>query len=232
MRRSDALCVFIKAPRLGEVKTRLQPEITPEDGLRLYQAMVENLLDQFKDNLEFDLFLFYWPAGCEAELRQWLGNGYDFVLQEGKDLGERMTCACQWTFDRHYEKTVIVGSDIPTLNVNDIGQAFSLLDRMDVVLGPSRDGGYYLIGLKHPYPGLFEEIPWSSDLVYHKTLEKIEEQRLSLAELSEKDDLDTFEDVLAFWKEFKGSLNKSNSKRMASVLRNLFDNHSKEMHYA
>jgi rSAM/selenodomain-associated transferase 1 len=223
MRSHNALCLFVKAPRLGEVKTRMQPQLSPRDTLSLYKAMAEDLLERIDGHREFDLHPFFFPPDCAVDIGQWLGNKYKCLPQEGDDLGSRMHNAFRWTRARAYRKTIIVGSDIPMLDAGVITAALDCLDASDVVLGPSRDGGYYLIGMREPHRELFREISWGTGRVYRETLEKILRQGLSVDTVPELDDLDTFEDVCAFWQRVRTSSEFAESKRTSVVLSSLFD---------
>lgn len=206
MSKSNALLIFIKAPRLGMVKTRLQPQFTPQESLLLYIAMVEDIICLLKCSTNFELYIFYLPEDSRTELEDWLGSSYRYVLQRGKCLGERMENAFNWAFDTGYKRVVIVGSDIPTLELADILQAYSNLDHHDVVLGPSSDGGYYLIGMMESHPELFREIPWSTDEVFKITVEKARSSGIKLHILSEKDDIDNFSDAHSLWQKLKQNM--------------------------
>jgi rSAM/selenodomain-associated transferase 1 len=222
MRSTNALCLFIKSPRLGQVKTRMQPEIAPKDALRLYRAMVEDLLDRLRRGAKFDLHLFFWPPHCGGDIEEWLGDRYGYLPQEGGDLGERMYNALRWAHEHQYHNIVIVGGDIPMLGANTIAKAFDCLRASDVVLGPTPDGGYYLIGMKHARRDLFTGIPWSTNRVYEDTLEKMRRLELSFSELDAMDDLDTFEDARTFWRKAVPSSQGEETNRTVAILNSLF----------
>ena len=142
MNKDNALLIFAKAPKLGQVKTRLQPDLSPDQALSLYKAMVEDLVARFQNVGFCDIKVLFWPPDARQQVQQWLGHHLDCFPQTGMDLGHRMHNAFVWAFARHYRKVVIVGSDVPTLGVSSVAAAFSHLDRYDVVIGPSTDGGY------------------------------------------------------------------------------------------
>jgi rSAM/selenodomain-associated transferase 1 len=200
---NNALILFVKAPRLGTVKTRLQPELTAAQSLQLYQAMVEDLVHGFQDVDFCDLKIFFHPADAPGEMRDWLGNEPDFFPQQGHDLGARMYQAIADMIHQNYHKAVLIGSDIPTLDLTTVVQAFTSLDEYDVVLGPCNDGGYYLIGMKQPYIALFKDIAWSTHIVLQQTIKKARTVKLKIGQLAKQSDIDTYTDILALWRFFK-----------------------------
>lgn len=118
-------------------------------------------------------------------------------VQDGKDLGERMSRAFESGFDAGYKKIVLIGTDCPHILQQHLESAFSALKDSEVVLGPSLDGGYYLIGMRQRLPILFREMPWSTDLLLEKTLSIIDRQRLNVQMLETLNDVDTIEDLEA-----------------------------------
>jgi hypothetical protein len=149
--------------------------------------------------------------------------GVGLLAQTGEDLGARMVRAFEETFARGYRRVVLIGTDVPTLPAYTVGEAFALLASHDLVLGPARDGGYYLIGLRHPTAELFEDIPWSTDHVLAATREKARERGLCTALLAQHRDVDTPEDLYALIEEASkghrsGSPPAALSPRTAGVL--------------
>lgn len=200
MKQENVLIIFVKAPIPGTVKTRLQPKLTPEQSLSLYMAMGEDLVSHFRNAGSFDLQIHFWPPDAEAELHQWLGTDLSYVAQNKGDLGSKMHLAFSHAFDQGYHRAVIIGSDLPTLNNGHIRYAFQQLENHDVVLGPTDDGGYYLIGLRALYPGLFENVKWSTGQVWPQTLKNVRKNGLRLAQLPRETDVDTIAEVLKLWK--------------------------------
>ena len=199
MASSHALIFFMKAPRPGTVKTRLQPQLTPVQSRALYMALAEDLLAHFRAHRGSDSFIYYTPPDGEAEMREWLGSDLNYVPQQGADLGEKMHRAFTDIFDRGYRKAALAGSDIPLLQPRDITTAFDLLDDHDAVFGPSEDGGYYLVALKAPQETLFRDITWSTGTVYRETCRKAVQAGLSLGEVERRWDLDTITEVRRLW---------------------------------
>ena len=229
-KNNNALVLFTKAPRLGSVKTRLQPELTPEQSLVLFRAMVEDMVSQFDDVGFCDVKIFFYPANAHGEMKNWLGDQLDYFPQHGKDLGEKMHNAIAEMLNLKYDKVVLVGSDIPTLDSITIVRAFTNLDNYDVALGPSKDGGYYLIGMKKPYPALFQDMAWSTSLVLQQTIQKVRKAQLDIVQLEVKSDIDSYVEVVELWNYLKKqNMNGVNSYKSKTyeVLKKLF-----EMEYA
>jgi len=220
----NALIIFIKAPRLGEVKTRLQPELSWEVSLKLYKAMGADLVDHLSQSQYFDLFVQYWPEGSAGGMQSWLGMNLNYVPQLGLDLGEKLKNSFSISFQQNYQKVCIIGSDLPTLTENDILEAFEKLNSSDVVLGPAMDGGYYLVALKKFYPQIFEKIDWSTEYVFKQTLLRIKQQNLSVHQMAVQRDIDTYEDVIYLWNKILENENKFDKKipNTISALRNIF----------
>ena len=115
--------------------------------------------------------------------------------QTGEDLGSRMSHAFDAVFGMGYRRAILTGSDVPSLSASVYGEALKLLQDHDLVLGPSMDGGYYLIGLTHPVPDLFTGIPWSTNQVFDLTMKKAHNLPLKTAVLPSEHDLDTMADL-------------------------------------
>ncbi|MDY6933922.1 MAG: TIGR04282 family arsenosugar biosynthesis glycosyltransferase [Spirochaetota bacterium] len=223
MKKDEALILFVKSPIMGKVKTRLQPEMSMEDSLSLYSAMLKDLIVSLNVLSSIEIFIFYWPHDGLKEIENLLGIFLKYIPQEGKDLGERMHRAFLWAFSKGFSRAVIIGSDIPTLKPSNITDAFRSLNHSDVVLGPSIDGGYYLIGLKKPYPEIFRDIPWSTDVVLKNTLHKVDKMSLTASQLSPKRDIDTFSDVVDLWQHMRDSKTKMNNLLLPNTSR-ILDN--------
>lgn len=199
----NALILFVKAPRLGTVKTRLQPDLTKQQSLKLYRAMVEELVRQFREVHFCDLKIYFYPANALREMKSWLGGHFEYFPQQGGDLGEKMQRAIAEMLAQRYQKVVLVGSDIPTLDRATVADAFIHLNEKDLVVGPCPDGGYYLVGMKTLHRTLFQEIPWSSARVLKQTLQKAKQARLNFQLLAYKSDIDTFSALVALWADLQ-----------------------------
>jgi len=187
--------IMIKYPEPGRVKTRLAAGIGTERAVLVYKRLVGRILEQTAPAAgDYERFIFYDPAERAADFIAWLPHER-YILQTGKDVGERMDNAVRSLFEKGARKAVITGADIPDLDSGIIRQAFEMLDRSDVVVGPARDGGYYLIGMKSPMPELFFNIQWSTGSVFSETVGRLEQLGRSCGLLPVLSDIDTAEDL-------------------------------------
>lgn len=167
----DGLIAFAKAPRPGRVKTRLARVIGEEEAARLYRAFLEDSLSAYA-GLDVGLRLYVVPpvSGFPREL---VPAGASLHEQVGDGLGPRMQRAFEETFEAGHRRAVIVGTDHPSLSPAHLRQAYEGLRREGrVVIGPSRDGGYYLLGMRRTYPELFGG-SYSHSGVLRQALERI-----------------------------------------------------------
>ncbi len=142
-------------------------------------------------------------------MKNWLGEQLKYRGQKGVSLGERLYKALREAFAENKGKVVIIGTDCPGLTLKHIEQAFNLLDRFNLVIGPAHDGGYYLIGLTKAVKDLFSGIKWGSAFVYRQTLEAAQKANLSIAELEKLQDVDCPSD-LSFLTTVKNSIYSNN----------------------
>lgn len=187
MQQEDLLLIFVKNPEAGKVKTRLSKTVGRDKALAVYQkllAYTRNVASPVEADKQV------WYSRYIDVNDQWDPKQYSKVIQQGKDLGERMKYAFAEAFRNGYKKVVIIGSDCAELSSGIIEQAFDSLGKQDVVVGPSVDGGYYLLGMKRLHPNLFEDIEWSTPVVLSKTLERVKQERLGLHLLPELNDVD------------------------------------------
>ena len=192
--------VFAKNPIPNEVKTRLMPTLSPEQAATLYTAFLTDWCETLAKLTNVDLVIAYTPPEAQPDLQALIGDDVIYIPQIGADLGERLTSATQWAAKQGYTKILFVGSDSPTLPISYISQAITRLDSRDTVIGPSTDGGYYLIGfsaeaLTTTVPHVFEEIAWSTADVFQQTVTRIHEAEVTLGLLPPWYDIDTAEDL-------------------------------------
>ncbi len=202
------LLVFIKEPIPGRVKTRIAAELGHEDAAAMYRACAELLVGRLTSHVSETVLCVDPPEALEP-VRQWLGSGWTLHAQEGADLGQRLAQATQRAFANGATRVVVIGTDSPWLQPAHIDEAFAALERAELVLGPTEDGGYYLIGLSKPCAALFEDIAWSSPQVSAQTLAKAKVLGLTVQELPRGYDLDQLADVERFLQEerSRGPLN-------------------------
>ena len=195
------LIVFAKNPVPNQVKTRLIPTLSPEQAAALYTAFLTDWCETLAKLTNVDLVIAYTPVEAQSDLQALVGDDVIYIPQMGADLGERLTSATQWAVKQGYTKILFVGSDSPTLPISYISQALTLLDSRDTVIGPSTDGGYYLIGfsaavLSTTVPHVFEEIAWSTAEVFQQTVGRIYSAEATLGLLPPWYDIDTAEDLV------------------------------------
>lgn len=191
--KTRLLIVFIRNPIKGMVKTRLAVDVGEEAALEIYLQLLEHVAEVGRE-LEVVREVHYSQSIPPNEKEHW--QGFIRKLQQGKDLGERMEHAFQQGFHEGYKQIVLIGSDLPELHPDDLRKAFTALDTNEYVLGPAKDGGYYLIGMKSLNSKLFRNIAWSTDTVLQASLEKLKDKSLTLLET--RRDLDTYEDLFTF----------------------------------
>ena len=195
--RVNALAVMAKAPIAGTVKTRLVPPLTPAQAAEVYHALLRDQLEHLKALTVADLYVAYAPRHARAVFADILPPGFCCFPQRGEDLGARMGTVFDHLLDREYEKVVLIGSDLPALPLNYLERAFESLSirRNRVVLGPSRDGGYYLVGMNRRTPEMFQGMRWSHDQVLAQTLTKLAALGIDNELLPVWFDVDTVEDL-------------------------------------
>jgi len=167
------LIVMLKYPHPGTVKTRLVPALGEQRAAELHRAMVRHTLratGEFARSGEVTVEAWISGAGHRNLARDWLGDGLSLYEQGEGDLGRRLETAAQAAFARGAEAVFLIGGDCPALRASHFESARSALRRVDVVLGPTTDGGYYLIGLRHFIPEVFRGIAWSTERVLEQTL--------------------------------------------------------------
>jgi len=192
---SDHLIVFVKNPIAGAAKTRLQTRYTPQQAARISRAFILDTLTYARAVPADRHIILYTPSDAKADIGRLAGAGWRLRLQADADLGGRMRDAAACSFGDGATRVVLIGSDIPSLPSEHIVRAFDLLHRKDVALGPSTDGGYYLLGLSRPVCSLFQDVAWSTPHVLPQTLDRLESSGLSLGLLPPWYDVDTPEDL-------------------------------------
>ena len=188
----NLLLIFVKNPRLGKVKTRLAATIGNREALRIYLKLLERTRAVTLP-LAVDKMVCYTPKVIDNDL--WDNEHYQKVRQSEGDLGERMYQAFEQGFARGYQRICIIGSDCYELTTSVIEQAFAQLAAHDVVIGPSTDGGYYLLGMNRLHPALFTNKAWSTASVKDATVRDLEQRQLRWFELPVLTDVDEEADL-------------------------------------
>ena len=209
-----------KAPVPGTVKTRLVPPFTAEQAAELSRALLSDLLNHVRGLSGAERYLFYAPDDAETLMRTIAGADCQIMPQRGAELGARMQAVFADLWARGHRKIVLIGGDLPVLPLNFLEQAFAWLDTsaQRVVLGPSRDGGYYLVGMNRLFADIFAGMTWSHSRVLSDTLEKIKSQNAEALQLPLWFDVDTPADLVRLRQLI---VSGENMKNTAGVLRRL-----------
>jgi uncharacterized protein len=195
------IIVFTRFPEPGLTKTRLIPVLGPEGACRLQRELTEKTVAQVQQlQISYPLMLeIHFSGGSREQMVRWLGPDFDYVMQSEGNLGARMRLAFRKCFRQGWKRVVLIGSDLPDLTPGIIRESFERLTDHDLVLGPARDGGYYLIGLKANRPELFgNPMIWGTGEVLKTTLKKAQQLGLSTALLTRLRDVDRPEDLTHF----------------------------------
>jgi hypothetical protein len=180
-----ALGVMTKVPRPGRVKTRLSPPLTPEEAAAINTCFLRDTTAAISEaganggSLGVGV---YTPIGEESAYAEVIPGEFVLVPQRGAAFGERLTLAAEDLFQVGFSAVCLIDSDSPTVPLHAYGDAVQLLTRPGdrVVLGPSDDGGYYLIGLKKAHRRVFEEIDWSTERVFEQTVTRARDSGLAV----------------------------------------------------
>lgn len=193
--RGDALVIMLKAPRPGSVKTRLVPPLSYEQAACLHRCFLKDIFNSVLKLKGVSVYAAYAPEGWEG-ITGLIPKGVKAFPQEGRGLGRRICSVFKRLFAEGHEKITVIGSDSPDLPLDYIKEAFDLLDkRVKLVLGPARDGGYYLIAMNEFNAGLFTGIPWSTKDVLEDTIKKARQNSIAFKLLEPWHDIDTADDL-------------------------------------
>lgn len=195
--QENALIVFVKYPEPGKVKTRIAKELGGEKAAEIYSRMAKGVVERVLSPDAYSTVIYFDPPDRETDVRAWLGtDGASFEPQSPGTIGDRMSDAFQRVFSEGAKKAVLIGTDVPDIAGEIVSAAFGALGKTDVVLGPSEDGGYYLIGLKKNDPCIFQDIEWGTGTVFERTLGLIRERNLRYKLLGVLKDVDTADDIV------------------------------------
>ncbi len=190
------LILFYKNPELGKVKTRLGATLGDEAALAIYSVLAEHTR-QITRHLDVDKVVYY--AQHIESSDQWPASVYAKRLQKGNNLGERLHHAMSNAFADGYRSVVVIGTDCLELDEATLRQAFLELKNNQAVIGPAKDGGYYLLGLNQYIPTLFQNKNWSTETVFADTVKDFETLNISFSRLPILRDVDREEDMPAAW---------------------------------
>lgn len=195
-KKENALIIFARKPEAGKVKTRLAKTIGNEKTLQIYIKLLQHTRAVVKQ-MPCDSFVFLTEPTNDN-----FWEGFFCEQQQGDTLGDKMKNAFEMLFHNGYEQCIIIGSDCPSLEKEIVEEAFLCLLENDVTIGPAKDGGYYLLGMKKLINPLFQNKDWSTENVFTQTMEDIETLQLTYKLLPILNDVDEEKDVpINWWQE-------------------------------
>ena len=189
-----AVICFTRVPRPGQTKTRLLPILKPQQCEALHSAFLRDLSAVY-ESMDADLFVAYAPDPEPALLKEIFPMAKAFFPQEGADLGEKMLHAIESVLKQGYESCILTGSDLPLMTKEHLESGFTALENAAITLGPTSDGGYYLIGMKQPAKAVFRVSGYGGSTVLENTVAAAEQAGLSVGFGIPCDDVDTPEDL-------------------------------------
>ena len=186
------LMVFMKNPIAGKVKTRLAVKVGKNEALNIYKKLIEHTHFVTSKIKTCDKAIYYSSSVDEQD--RWISESYSKHMQKGNGLGEKLSNAFLDAFKQGYKKVIVIGTDSFEITSDIIDNAFCILEDSDIVIGPAKDGGYYLIGMNKHRPELFKDIDWGNDTVLSSTLSIIKSIDCRHTLLKQLSDIDTLED--------------------------------------
>lgn len=191
----EAIIIFTRVPIEGKTKTRLMPVYTSCECVDLHVSFFKDVLEACKETKR-DIFIYYTPEGFEDVLRSRLGYDGSLFLQVGDTLGIKMFNAISEVLNRGYDSCILVGSDIPSLKMEHLLDAFLELKKVDVVFGPTVDKGYYLVGMKKPIEVAFFNQTYGEGSVLNNAITALDSGGYSVSLIEELRDIDTSRDLI------------------------------------
>jgi len=220
-----AVILFVKFPAEGSVKTRLADAVGKKSAKLLSESFILDTLDVLH-TAHYDIIISYAPDDCKGKFISWLGEDFTYISQKGNDIGQKMQNALYDVFDSGYSKAVLIGSDLPELETDNIDSAFKILNNKNAVIGPAYDGGYYLIGFNKDSfnPDIFYDIHWSTNKVYYETVNKMKENNIKFKAVEKVIDIDTIDDLIKLYRT-KRNYRKFKNKRSFDLIKRLAENY-------
>lgn len=203
----NALIIFTRIPESGKTKTRLKKKLSMEECANLHKCFLKDIYDRFINLNDINIIIHYTAEGDLNILKKIFYKENMYIEQCGNNLNERMYNSIKYTLNLKYDKCILIGTDIPEIDEEDIIKAFSLLDNNDFVFGPSYDGGYYLVGMKE-----------ANDIFKSDNLKDImnflEANNLKYGLISKKYDIDEYEDLVELSNRININDNKLKNTKM------------------
>ena len=208
MRKAYVMMTRIPIP--GHTKTRLMPHLSPEQCAKLHFCFLYDLWDmtkKLKDTV--DIYLTYSDEGDLDVLTPHIPPFVSIFPQVGQTLGDKMNNAIENLLKKGYDAVILTGCDIPSMTVSIIENGFRALEHEDIVIAPTKDGGYYLIGCKDSIKEIFSpHISWGEKSVFTQTTQLVQALQKSVYTLPELDDIDTLDDIIKFKLKYQYNMPK------------------------
>ncbi|NLK42808.1 MAG: glycosyltransferase [Tissierellia bacterium] len=198
--KDKVIVFFTRIPTLGKTKTRLEPFLSKDLCVKLQTAFIKDIYNNIK-SLGIDIIVNYSEDGDLEFIKDIFDENVLFLRQEGKDLGEKMYNGISFSL-KNYSKSVLIGSDLPLMDKEDIERAFNILETNDIAISPTYDGGYYLIGMKEENKDIFN-MKYSTSSVFEETIEKIGAMGKSYGIGNIQLDIDDIDDLLKLYEILK-----------------------------
>ncbi len=195
--KKNKLIIFSRYPLPGQAKTRMIPKLGNAGAAHLQRQLTEytiNSISPLLNSEDLNIEVQY-HGGDHRKLQQWLGADIDYQQQSPGDLGHKLHQAFLQSFEQGHQNIIIIGTDCTDLNAIHITKAINALEQKDVVIGPSHDGGYWLIGMRRPL-NLFKQMRWGTNSVFPDTINQLNQQKIEYDLLEELSDIDTPEDLV------------------------------------
>ncbi len=200
-----ALILMTRVPIPGQTKTRLMTILSKQECANIHFCFLKDIFEMYeyiKD--EIDLYLTYTPKEEYHIIKDFIPSYIKTFEQKGDTLGDRMKYAINKVLEKGYDKVVLTGCDIPQIQRGDVNKAFDNLDNSDVVIGPTLDGGYYLVGMKKSIDIIFDtEISWGEMSVLEGTIEICNQNNITTSLSNKLMDIDTKEDLFDLYEDIQ-----------------------------
>lgn len=217
MSSAECLLFYVKWPEPGKVKTRIAQSCGDDHAVGLYRCFILDMLDALAQNPQ-PVCVCYSPEEALPDFKLWLKETYLYLPQRGLNLGERMCNSFQDAFQLGFQSVCLIGSDLPDLPPEYVREAFERLSVYESVIGPSVEGGYYLLGFRKEtfFTEIFSDINWSQSTVYGETINKYEQRETKFTALSPWNDIDNLQGLQEWYRN-----NRNVNTRAARTLTHL-----------